>query len=94
MPESAAHWVPLAAIPVLLAVGSLAVLHWSRYLGAIGRLRRAQASPGTSPGAAPAPHTAAWLELRSAEHYRRAYRLTWAVAGVLAVGLGAAVLAD
>ena len=41
MPESPAHWVPLAAIPVLLAVGALAVLHWSRYLGAIGRLERA-----------------------------------------------------
>ncbi|MFI7494679.1 hypothetical protein ACH9D2_08165 [Kocuria sp. M4R2S49] len=89
MPESPAQWVPLAAIPVLLVVGSLAVLHWSRYLGALGRLHRAQ----TSPGAAPAPHTAAWLELRSAEHYRRAYRLTWAVAVVLAVGLAAAVLA-
>lgn len=89
MPESAAHWVPLAAIPVLLAVGALAVLHWSRYLGAIGRLERVR----TAPGAAPAPATAAWLELRSEEHYRRAYRLTWAVAAVLAVGLAAAVLA-
>ncbi|MEX5265689.1 hypothetical protein RF640_16850 [Kocuria sp. CPCC 205231] len=87
MPESPAHWVPLAAIPVLLAVGALAVLHWSRYLGAIGRLERAR----TSPDAAPA--TAAWLELRSEEHYRRAYRLTWAVAAVLAAGLTAAVLA-
>ena len=87
MPESPAHWVPLAAIPVLLAVGALAVLHWSRYLGAIGRLERAR----TSPDAAPA--TAAWLELRSEEHYRRAYRLTWAVAAVLAVGMAAAVLA-
>lgn len=90
MPESALHWVPLAAIPVLLLVGSLAVLHWSRYLGALGRLHRAQ----TAPAAAPAQHTAAWLELRSAEHYRRAYRLTWAVAVVLAVGLTGAVLAD
>lgn len=90
MPESAAHWVPLAAIPVLLVVGALAVLHWSRYLGAIGRLERARTSPG---GSATAPSTAAWLELRSEEHYRRAYRLTWAVAVVLAVGLTAAVLA-
>lgn len=89
MPESPAHWVPLAAIPVLLVVGALAVLHWSRYLGAIGRLHQAR----TSPGAGQAPHTAAWLELRSDEHYRRAYRLTWAVAAVLAVGLAAAVLA-
>lgn len=89
MPESPAHWVPLAAIPVLLVVGALAVLHWSRYLAALGRLHRAQ----TSPGAAPARHSVAWLELRSDEHYRRAYRLTWAVAGVLAVGLTAAVLA-
>ncbi|MFF0989110.1 hypothetical protein [Kocuria nitroreducens] len=89
MPESPAHWVPLAAIPVLLAVGALAVLHWSRYLGAIGRLERVR----TSPGATPDPSSAAWLELRSEEHYRRAYRLTWAVAVVLAVGLTAAVLA-
>lgn len=87
MPESAAHWVPLAAIPVLLVVGALAVLHWSRYLGTIGRLERGR----TSPDAAPA--TAAWLELRSEEHYRRAYRFTWAVAVVLTVGLAAAVLA-
>ncbi len=85
MPESAAHWVPLAAIPVLLAVGALAVLHWSRYLGAIGRLERARTAPDAT--------TAALLELRSEEHYRRAYRLTWAVAGVLAAGLTAAVLA-
>lgn len=90
MPESPAHWVPLAAIPVLIAVGALSVLHWSRYLGAIGRLERARTSSGT----APAPPTDAGLELRSEEHYRRAYRLTWAVAVVLAVGLTAAVLAD
>ena len=89
MPESPAHWVPLAAIPVLLAVGALAVLHWSRYLGAIGRLERARTAPDTGPGRS----SAAWLELRSEEHYRRAYRFTWAVAAVLAVGLAAAVLA-
>ncbi|GAA1745700.1 hypothetical protein [Kocuria aegyptia] len=89
MPESAIHWVPLAAIPVLLLVGALAVLHWSRYLGALGRLERAR----TSPGGTPVAPTAAWLELRSEEHYRRAYRLTWAVAVVLAVGLAAALLA-
>lgn len=89
MPESPAHWVPLAAIPVLLAAGALAVLHWSRYLATIGRLEHARTTPGT----APTPSTAAWLELRSEEHYRRAYRSTWAVAGVLALGLTAAVLA-
>lgn len=89
MPESPAHWVPLAAIPVLLVAGALAVLHWSRYLTAIGRLQRARTAPDT--GAVPS--TAAWLELRGDEHYRRAYRATWAVAVVLAVGLAAAVLA-
>lgn len=87
MPESAAHWVPLAAIPVLLVVGTLAVLQWSRYLGVLSRLHRARHAASTSAS------TSAWLELRGAEHYRRAYRLTWAVAVVLAVGLTAALLA-
>lgn len=89
MPEHPAQWVPLAAIPVLLAVGALAVLHWSRYLGALQRLHRSR----TAPGALLAPATTARLELRRAEHYRQAYRLTWAVVVVLAVGLAAAVLA-
>lgn len=89
MPESAAHWAPLVAIPLLIAAGAVAVLHWSRYLAVLGRLHRAQTAPGTGG----TQHTAAWLEHRSAEHYRRAYRATWAVAAVLAVGLTAAVLA-
>lgn len=89
MPEHPAQWVPLLAIPVLLVVGALAVLHWSRYLGALNRLHRAR----TSPGDLLAPSTAARLELRRTEHYRQAYRLTWAVVVVLAAGLAAAVLA-
>lgn len=84
MPDSPAQWALLAAIPVLFAAGSLSVLHWSRYLGALTRL---QSSRTALP-----PSTAAWLELRSAQHYRRACRHTWGVVAVLAVGLAGALL--
>lgn len=90
MPDSPVQWVPLLAIPVLVVVGYLSVLHWSRYLGALTRLHRSRTEPRT----ALTPSAAARLELRSAEHYQRAYRATWQVVVVLALGLAAALVAS
>lgn len=88
MSEHPAQWLPMAAIPLLLVVGTLSVLHWSRYLEALNQLHHLR----TAPGAAPSSSATARLELGRTESYRQAYRLTWAVVVVLAVGLAAAVL--
>lgn len=89
MQDSLTSWVLLAAIPVLLVVGGLSALHWSRYIGTLTRLHRSR----TAPRAALAPSTVARLELRGERHYRLAYRRTWEVALVLAVGLAVALAA-
>ncbi|MFI7482838.1 hypothetical protein ACH9EU_10525 [Kocuria sp. M1R5S2] len=82
MPESPLQWLSLAAIPLLLVAGGFAVLHWARYIGTLTSLRH------------PAPDASAVARLRLAgeEHYRRAYRHSWQVVAVVALGMGAALL--
>lgn len=89
MPDPFVSWALLAAIPVLLVIGGLSALHWSRYIGTLTRLHRSRSGPQ----AALAPSTVAWLELRGEQQYRRAYRRTWELAGVLALGLAVALAA-